>query len=190
MKRIILIFTAAVAAVLAASCNPETQDPIAKAIENELMKSVEGKYSFRMDRLALVDSTTFLTEFERRNEIFETKKAADFKLYNDFSTKGLRKNMAKKAEDIERDNEILEGLQALKDNMGGKVDGIAYYDCLFTAVAKVSGQTQILENYYATVTPDHRVISICASKKDLHKATGKVIPGYMELLGSDEEIVD
>jgi hypothetical protein len=43
---------------------------------------------------------------------------------------------------------------------------------------------------YISITPDGRVISMTAERRDLHKGAGRVIPGYLELLkgaGEDDE---
>ena len=41
---------------------------------------------------------------------------------------------------------------------------------------------------YISITPDGKVISMAAERRDLHKAAGRVIPGYAELLkGAGED---
>lgn len=175
------------AVILCISCTVE-QDPIATAIGKELLKDVPEGGKFRMDRMEKIDSSTFRTEFGRRTELFETKANADFKLYNDYFERGLRQNVARKLADIDRDRMIVDSLKVMLERMGDDADKVAFYDICFSAEASVGGASQILTDCYASVTPDGEVLCITRDRKDLHKTTGKVIPGYLELIKEDDSL--
>ena len=64
---------------------------------------------------------------------------------------------------------------------------VAYYDYSFTYGGKIGNQKVPAKQAFATVTPDGRVLTYSADRRDLHKATGLVLPGYQELLDSFKE---
>ena len=77
--------------------------------------------------------------------------------------------------------------EIIGEMMGDDTLKVAYYDYSFTYSGKV-GQTRVpAQQAYAAVTPDYRVLTCVSDKRDLHKATGLVIPGYKELLDSFKE---
>lgn len=177
------------AAAFCFSCATEP-DPMVVAIENELFKDVHEGGEFRMDRMEKIDSSTFRAEFERRIELFETKYKADFKLYNNYFERGLRRNVARKIADMDRDQMIIDSLKIMLEQMGSDADRVAFYDICFSAEANVGNATQVLTDCYAAITPQYEVLCITHKKKDLHKTTGKVIPGYLELIKEEESLED
>ena len=61
----------------------------------------------------------------------------------------------------------------------------------FSGQGKENGVTHIYKETYAAITPEGQVIAVSSSLKNLHTATGKVIPGYSALLAGapdDEEV--
>ena len=75
----------------------------------------------------------------------------------------------------------------MKEMMGADTLKTAYYDYSYTYSGKVGGQRIAPKKAFATVTPEGKVITFAAERKELHKATGLVIPGYKELLDSFKE---
>ena len=41
------------------------------------------------------------------------------------------------------------------------------------------------DNVYVTITPDCEVLTMTANKRDMHKGTGRVIPGYIESISAE-----
>ena len=71
--------------------------------------------------------------------------------------------------------------------MGADTLKTAYYDYSYFYSGKVGEQKVPRKQAFATITPDGRVLTYAADRKDIHKATGLVIPGYKELLDSFKE---
>ena len=188
MKKL-LIF--ALVALMAAACAPKgPTGPVADAVSAELMKGVGESYTFDFSELTLIDSTTFATEFARRIDVYEKQLYQNSARLEKYTKEGKRKNAEKVFQEYKRGQKILGELEAMRDMMGEDTLKVAYYDYAFSGVAKLSkGRKKVFDKGYATVTPDYRVLTVAADTKDLHKATGLVIPGYQELLDSfkDEE---
>ena len=188
MKKL-LIF--ALVALMAASCAPKgPSGPVADAVSAELMKDVNEPYTFSFSELTLIDSTTFATEFARRIDVYDKQLYQNAARLEKYTKEGKRKNAEKVFQEYKRGQKILGELEAMRDMMGEDTSNVAYYDYAFSGVAKLSkGRKKVFDKGYATVTPDGRVLTVAGDLKDLHKATGLVIPGYQELLDSfkDEE---
>ena len=88
---------------------------------------------------------------------------------------------------MQRDTKIFNELNVLKELMGPDTLNTAYYDYSYTYSGKVGNQKLPARQAFATVTPDGRVLTFAGDRKDIHKATGLVIPGYQELLDSFKE---
>ena len=177
MKR---FFVAAFAAVLLFSCSEKRPEgPVADAISSELMKDVNEEYNFVFNELTLLDSTTFATEFARRTNVYEIQLDQNVVRLEKYTREGKRKNAEKVFAEYKRGQKILSELEDMREMMG------AYYDYSFSGEARLSkGRRKIFERGYATVTPEGKVLTLASDRKDLHKATGRVIPGYNELLES------
>jgi hypothetical protein len=184
MKRL-LVLTCAVLAL--AACSQKKADPVADAIATEMMKGVEQPYSLHISDLKLLDSTTFATEFQRRIGIYETRLDQNAARLEKYMQQGMKKNASLMFEALQKDTKIYNELITMKEMMGDDTLKVAYYDYSYTYSGKV-GKTRVpAQPAYATVTPDYRVLTYVSDKRDLHKATGLVIPGYKELLDSFKE---
>ena len=64
-----------------------------------------------------MDSTIFLTEFNRRISVFEMRIEQNKKFHDDYYRRGLKKNAAIKYDEIHRDYEILDTLQIVKQRI-------------------------------------------------------------------------
>ena len=69
--------------------------------------------------------------------------------------------------------------------MGDAVNEIAYYDYKFSAIVTSGRQYAEYDDCFVSVTPQNEVLCFTRDQKDLHKATGKVLPGYSEILGRE-----
>ncbi len=184
MKRL-LVLTCAVLAL--AACSQKKADPVADAIATEMMKGVDQPYSLHISDLKLLDSTTFATEFQRRIGIYETRLDQNAARLEKYMQQGMKKNASLMFEALQKDTKIYNELITMKEMMGDDTLKVAYYDYSYTYSGKV-GKTRVpAQPAYATVTPDYRVLTYVSDKRDLHKATGLVIPGYKELLDSFKE---
>lgn len=177
------------AALLFASCGGRTPDPVEQAIKAEITGNMFQEFTdVNITKVEKVDSTTFRTELERRKKAFATKRDVDSEYLLKYMNEGKRRNAALKSESYRKDLMILGGLDSLETVHAAILDDVAYYDYCFSAEAKGQDMTMQFRDTYISITPDGRVISMTADRRDLHKSTGKVIPGYYELVkGADEE---
>lgn len=186
MKKILII---AAVALLSVACNSSKEkDPVSLAIEQKLMKDVAGDYQFNISQIAKVDSTLLSTELDRRQEVFELKIKAEKERYEMYLSKNMKQNAQKHLESMKKAERNLQFIKETRERLAERLDEIAYYDYLFSGSSKVDGQTTKYENVYFTITPSGEILSVTAKLRDLHKSTGKVIPGYLEYITSDDEI--
>ena len=171
--------------VLAASCSEKTPDPLEDALGAYILQGQEG--SFRLYKIEKIDSTTFRTEFERRQNVFELKLREETKLFNNYVSQNKPKNASRHWDAIQRTQEVMNGLDSLKAGLEGRLDEVAYYDYVFSGKAETDRKIIELTDTYASVTPAFEVIALSSERKDLHKAGGRAIPGYLQMLGRDSE---
>ena len=171
--------------ILMPGCKEQAPDPLQQALKAYILQGEEG--TFQLYRIEKIDSTTFRTEFERRQNVYELKLQQETQLYQDYLSQRKPKNAKRHSDAIVRTCEIMNGLDSLKATMEGRLDEIAYYDYAFSAKATTDSHNYEFPNAYASITPAFEVITLTEERKDLHKAGGRAIPGYLELLGHDAE---
>lgn len=177
-------------AALAASCGrgKPVLSPQQQAVVEYLAKDIEGESSFEFTSFEVTDSTTMATEIDRRIDAFNSILRQNYNLYNNYVQAGKKRNAAKKEEAILLDTQMLKMLQEYKVDNAATVDNIAYYVYRFACEGKSEDAIYRYKEAYAAITPDNKVIGVSTDLKNLLRSTGKVIPGYSELLaGSDEE---
>lgn len=186
MKKLLIVLLAAL--TLGACTEKGPSGPVADAISAELMKDVNEPWTFAFNSLVLVDSTTFATEYARRINVYEIQLEQNAARIEKYTRQGKRKNVEKVFSEYKRGQKILGELEAMRELMGEDTANVAYYDYAFSGTAKLpKGRKKVFDKGFATVTPDGRVLTVAGDPKDLHKATGLVLPGYQELLDSFKE---
>lgn len=184
MKRIVIIILAA-AAIICSCTSQKSRSGLEKAIEEEITKTLTEPYKFSIIELEKLDSTIFLTEFDRRMNVFEKRIAQNKIFHDDYYQRGLKKNASIKYDEILKDYEIIAILQAVKERMGDSVYMVAYSDYRVKAEVIINNKAQMLENVYFAITPDNKVLSTSTDRRKLHQATGLVIPGYSEIIKTE-----
>ena len=186
MKKFIL-FSALLPLVVA--CGGRVSDPVHEAIKGEIMGNMSQEFSdVTINFVEKIDSTTFRQELDRRRKTFVLKRDADSELLLKYMAEGKKRNATLKSDSYRQDLVILQGIDSLEAVHAAILDDIAYYDYRFSADAKGQGLKMQFRNAYISITPDGRVISMTAERRDLHKGAGRVIPGYLELVkGADED---
>ena len=182
MKKSLII---AAALVLAAACTPE-KDAFQLALENAIAEKYGEGTKVRIEICERVDSTTFGQELEYRQKVFDLRLAQNQKLLVKYRDQGKPNAAQMKREAILHDNQVIEGLARMHDELGAKLDEIAYYDYRFSGRVTLNGSSKELKDYYATVTPEGEVMNFDAHQKYLHKPMGHIIPGYVELVKGDD----
>ncbi len=184
MKNITRILLLPLLCILASGCAKDP-DPLQEVLGAHILGGREG--SFRLYSIEKIDSTTFRTEFERRQNVFDLKLRQETKLYEGYLSQNKPKNAARHLESIQRTREVIKGLDSLRAVMEGRMDEIAYYDYVFSGRVDTDNTYSELQQAYASITPALEVISMTADQKDLHKASGRAIPGYLQMLGATPE---
>ena len=170
--------------VLAAGC-AKTPDPLQEALGAYILQGQEG--TFRLYGIEKIDSTTFRTEFEHRQNVFELKLQQETKLHESYYWQNKPKNAERHWEAILRTREVMKGLDSLRAVMADRMDEIAYYDYVFSGRAETADAITEFKDAYVAMTPALEVVSMTAERKDLHKAGGRAIPGYLQMLGDTPE---
>lgn len=184
MKSIARILVLPLLGLLAWSC-AQTPDPLQEALGAYILKGQEG--TFRLYTIEKIDSTTFRTEFEHRQNVFELKLQEETKLFENYYFQNKRKNADRHWEAMERTREVMKGLDSLRAALAGRMDEIAYYDYVFSGRAETATAATDFRDTYVSMTPQLEIISMTTEQKDLHKAGGRAIPGYLQMLGETPE---
>ena len=161
--------------------------PQEQAVVEHLSKDIEGECSFQFSSFEKIDSTTMATEVDRRIDAFSVILRQNYNLYNNYVQAGKKKNAALKQQAIMLDTDMLTMLQQYKANHQDTIDQIAYYVYRFACEGKSEGAVYRYKEAYAAITPDNRVIGVSSDLKNLLRSTGKVIPGYSDLISGDPE---
>ena len=179
------MIVAAIAVVT--SCNSTAPDPVAQAIEAAAMKDAAGDYKFRITSLEKIDSTTFRTEIARRKDLFVLKQQAEDLLFQKYYKEGKRQNSENHRQAMEKAKMNLQFVESLEERLAGRLDETAYYDYVFSGYSETSEGRMNYDNVYVAITPGGEVLSMTANQRDLHKGTGRVIPGYLEGISSESD---
>ena len=129
-----------------------------------------------------MDSTSLGEEYAMRTSLFETKLAVLTSQYEKYVREKKVNNAAKKKEEMEETVQVQKRLADLSATLAPMSGMTVYYDCRFSAIIRGNGGMKELKDWYACITPGNEVLVYCENRKDLHKTTGKVIPGYVEAL--------
>ena len=177
------MIVAAVAVVT--SCNRTTPDPVAQAIEAAAMKDAAGEYTFRITNLEKIDSTSFRTEIMRRKDLFALKQLAEEKLFQKYYQEGKRQNSENHRLAMEKAGQNLRFVESLEEKLAARLDETAYYDYVFSGYSETAEGRMTYDNVYVAITPAGEVLGMTSDRSDLHKGTGRVIPGYLEGISSE-----
>ena len=183
MRSITIVLILSLLCVLSAGCKEEP-DPLQDALGAYILRGREG--TFRLYSIEKIDSTSFRTEFERRQNVFDLKLQEETRLYNNYVLQRKPKNAARHWDAMQRTREVMKGLDSLRIVMEGRMDEIAYYDYVFSGRAEIGTRYTEFQDAYASISPSLEVISLTLERKDLHKAGGRAIPGYLQMLGQGD----
>lgn len=170
--------------LLAAGC-AKAPDPVEESLAAYILRGREG--SFRLYSLEKIDSTTFRTEFEHRQNVFDLKLQEETRLFENYYFQNKKKNADRHWEAMERTREAIKGLDSLRSALAGRMDEIAYYDYVFSGRAETADAATEFKDTYVCMTPELEIIAMTTERRDLHKAGGRAIPGYRQMLGDTPE---
>lgn len=173
---------ACIAALAFACSGPKAEDPALSAVKARVGEIVGEGAKVTVSAFERIDSTTFGDEIAHRIKVQELAIEQNGKYVEKYKNAGNKAKSAEKKALIEKNKAMLEGLKAIETRMADSLEVIAYYDYRFSGEAVKDGAKTVFREYYASVTPDGRVLSIENQQKGLHKSLGRVIPGYQALL--------
>lgn len=177
----------AVTLVLTASCSTKEKDPAEAALRAKIESIIGEGAKVSLYTFELIDSTTYGQELEFRIGMIETRLAQNEKLIEKYKRENKPNNAKAKIEAASKDRVVLDGLKSLRDSIADISDDVAYYDYAFSGKASGKEKTMDFPKAYASITPNWEVLSMDTETKLLHKALGRVIPGYLEIIGADVE---
>lgn len=186
MKRLYIILAAL--GLCAAACTQAPKDPFQTALENEIIARTGEGVKVKIDIFERIDSTTFGEELAYRQEVLNLRRSQNEKLFKKYVNERKPNSAAAKRNAINHDNEVIEGLARMNETLAPILGDIAYYDYHFSGKAWTKDAQSTYQDFYATITPEGKVMSIDNSRKTLHKTLGRVIPGYLELVKSDDDV--
>lgn len=174
------------AAVLLASCGDKAPGPVEAALNAAIAENLGQELkSVSYASLEKIDSTTFGQELEKRRAVLEQKVKSEEELYVKYKTQGKSTNASIKLEAVTKAKASLARLDSLAGTLTDRLNEVAYYDYTFTAAVKGAEKDVTFKDAWALITPDLEVLGMATSQKSVHKGSGKVIPGYVEMLKED-----
>jgi len=177
-----LLFFAAM--LLAAACTQPEVNPVEEAITARLSETTPGIKEIYYQNLELLDSVSLADEILYREQLFTLKCDVLEKKYNKFKAERKPKNAALVKQDLEKTQIIKDKITALRDGLSDSLDKILYYEYKFSASVKTeTGKIQV-NDYYAFITPEMKVLKYAQDKKGMRNGIGDIIPGYMEILAN------
>ncbi len=180
MKRFLPLLLVALA--LSACGNRFAGDPVAEALQNYIVSHAPEGCQFALTELQKVDSTTIATELERRTGIFAKRLEKNEELYVRYRTDGHPKNAELKRLAMKKDQQVLQDLAALRESLGERIHGIAYYDYRFSGHLTKGRRSVDYQDAWFTISPSDEVLVVVTDPRDLHKSGGLAIPGYREII--------
>lgn len=172
--------------MLLASCGGKAPSPVETALNAAIAENLGQELkSVSYASLDKIDSTTFGQELEKRRAVLEQKVKSEEELYVKYKTQGKSTNAGIKLEAVNKAKASLVRLDSLALTLSDKMDEVAYFDYTFTAAVKGVEKDVTFKDAWALITPDLKVLGLATSQKSVHKGSGKVIPGYVEMLKED-----
>lgn len=141
-----------------------------------------AKVKIDFERFRCIDSTTLTDEISRRRELQETKAAKELSFRDDYRRRGLRTNAARKDSSIAHCRAVIAGLDSIAFARAAQADSVLFREYEVIGTAATRYDVKRFDPIFLCIAPDGTVVSSSGNLPDIHKATGKAIPGYMELL--------
>lgn len=151
------------------------------------MEQAAGVEKVNFEYINAIDSCTFRQELDRRKATFNLRFEQNRKYLTKYLIENKKQNAARKQEEVMKDARIIHGLDSIEVQLGSSIDNIAFYDYEFSAVTSGKELKKSVQKAYASITPEGEVLSISTQQKNLHKTTGKVLPGYKDLLHGEKD---
>lgn len=161
-------------------------DPVEAALRAKIADQI-GDPSAKVSiyKIEKTGQATLGEELKRRKDVFQLQARQNGRLYEEYMSKGKPRNAMLKLEAIDKAQRILLQLDSLEEAYADQLDSIIFFDYKFSGKASTKDSRFDLSEAYASITPDFRVLSVSTDARDIHKSTGRAIPGYLSLFGGE-----
>ena len=187
--KIIVIVAAAGLAFASCSNRNSSEAALGQALKSAIAESVGGApEKVKIYNVEQTGSVTLSEELERRRNAINLRIKKNGEFLVDYKSRGMTKNAAKKEADIAKDRERLAGLEEIAAAHASQADSVIalVYKLNGEAVSAEGGKARV-DNMYAAVTPDLRVLAFDKDARARLKSTGHAIPGYDGLYSAGGE---
>lgn len=185
-----IVIAAAIGLALAACGNKDSSKAaLDQAVKSAIAETVGGAPDkVKIYNMEQTGSVTLGEELERRRNAINLRIKKNGEYLVDYKSQGMTKNAAKKEADIAKDRERLKGLEEIASSHAAQTDSVIalIYKLSGEAVNAEGGKVKV-DNMYAAVTPDLRVLAFDKDARALLKSTGHAIPGYDGLYAAGGE---
>ena len=176
-----IIIASVVGLALAACGNRDSSEAaLGQAVKSAIAETVGGApEKVKIYQIEQTGSVKLGEELERRNNAINLRIRKNEEFLVDYRSRGLVQNAARKEADIAKDRERLKGLEEIASARASQSDSVIVliYKLSGEAVNAEGGKVKV-DNMYAAVTPDLRVLAFDKDARALLKSTGHAIPGY------------
>lgn len=193
-----LLVCAGIMVLFLNECIEEKKSPveenIAKAAADIICESRNGlkpeNVTVSFESIAQVDSSTLADEIERRRDIFQLKMERQSILENRYLEKKMKTNARRQHLRMEQSAKIIAGLDSIAFMHDSQRNSVLYRIYFIKGKAETPEEVFPLDGFYAVLTPDGKPLAFTKDRKALHKGTGRLIPGYEEMLSQmDAELI-
>lgn len=152
------------------------------------LKSEDVVVTFKS--ITQIDSSTVSDEIERRRDIFQLKMERQSILESRYTEKKMKTNARRQHVRMEQSAKIIAGLDSIAFILDPRRNEILHRTYLIEGQAETPKEIISLDGFYVVLTSDEEVVAFTKDKKSLYRGTGRLIPGYMEMLSRmDEELM-
>ena len=163
-------------------------DPVKEAIINKVKDTNPDVEVFTLNTTEQTQAVSLKDELERRRALFVTKEKACRKAVDKYVKANMQTNASIQTEKRQEAEDIIARIDAYRDKHAASLDSTLYYVVKFSGSGRTYDKAKIeVKDYFVTVTPDGKVLSLIPAGGNPYQRMGSTIPGYFtEILGRKE----
>lgn len=169
-------------------CKEKTKNPVVESLISTIVwaTGADENKVFIYD-LEQVRKVTIGEELDYRIGLFQYKLSFDKGKLEYFSENRMPRNRTRYAALVKKDERILQGLDSLRADMdAGMAARVAWYEFKFSAKAETPDEVFNVIDWHFIITPRYKIVAMKSHNVGLRRGMGKLIPGYMSILGREE----
>ena len=171
-----------------AGCARKPRNPIVEALVTAVVwASGADEDRVYITKLEQLRKVTVGEELDYRISLFEYKLKRDTGHYLYYKESNMPRNAARFAAWVAQDNRILASLDSLRMNLDdGTAARVAFYEFKFSAKAESPDYVFNIKDWHFIITPRYKILAMKQNGTGIRRGMGKLIPGYMTVLGHEE----